>query len=257
MFSTMLIPRFSGRICPNMIRSSPRSGTMRNSSTSETVLGHEKAKEAARKLQKEELLRDLERLQKKELDPTIGKRSWSDAFNDTLKVARPQLINVGATFMMFVMSMQVVASRREMRSAQEDLKNVEDELNGLKLLIGKLRDESFSEKLARIADDRNEMKQEEASSSWFSLRKSTVENERAPVQEVASELRKEIIALVGERKSEDGDSSNAGEVDQTKLLIEDIIASTKSDNEGKEADDLEEVVMVEQDKVVKRKKFIM
>ena len=231
-----------------------------NGSNSKLILGESQAKEAARRIKREELLMDLDRLQQKAQKGNTafqGDRSWSDAVRDTVKVAKPELINILATFMMVVMSMQVYASRQENKEVIAAKEVTQKELDDINVKVQKLRSPEFSERLGqRISNKLNDQRGTTQSSWFFSKTKNTDSiSTNLSSTEMASIIRNEIVNIIGET-SVDNDEK---QIDQTKMLIDELVASTKTSSSiGEDKTNIEEeVVSIEGDKVIKRKRFIL
>ena len=196
----------------------------------------------------------------------VMNRSWPQAVKDTIKVAKPQLINIMATFMMLVMSMQVMTSRRELRKVEQEKEEVEKGLSEVQKMLNQVRSLEFAEGLVHqmhVSMDGGGGGEEDGVSSWspWSIlsrrrrKQSSMLDRSENVDDTMAEcIQKEIFKIVGAPMLS-SDKNEVVEVDPTKLLIDELVKASAPSPESIQSED--EVIRVEDGKVLKRKKFIM
>ena len=226
-------------------------------------------------LQRDALLRDLDTLQRQQLTKhTVldSNRSWGQAMKDTLKVAKPQLINIMATFMMVVMSMQVYSTKKEQKVI---VQKKEEELKVLREKLEELQGLEFAKRLAHVIQEQSETNEaENGVETWslFSGRRLLKTSSSAKLSSKSKEEEEQLVHRlqleISARVMDEGSNTNPTsfiskneivrstetvsdeELDETKSLLREFQSNTLTESE-------DEIVRVEDNKIVKRKKFIL
>lgn len=270
----MMSTRHTTRVAyATLLRRKPlhRTFTSKPTESSQRLAAH-RAKEADRRAKKAELLLDLQALQDKSRQVINRERSWSEAIRATIKVAKPQLINMFATFACVVISAQMLVLRKDHQALQQKMEDVRSERDELKkqanIVCGDEFLKNISVKCCNVFSDAEEEKYED-NSGWFGFgggRRRQDDDESdgdsAIDDQIASVIRgelKHVFRLVQLSSGENTDNNDAimheleaAAAEDEAKMIQELIRSTSS-GEVEEG----EVVSVEEGKVVRRKKFVM
>mmetsp|Transcript_31557 Transcript_31557/g.45976 ORF Transcript_31557/g.45976 Transcript_31557/m.45976 type:complete len:269 (-) Transcript_31557:1853-2659(-) len=257
-----------------LLRYKPQCRTFSEKTQTESSqrLAAHRAKEADRQARKAELLRDLQTLQDKTRQVTNRERSWSEAIRATLKVAKPQLINIFATFACVVISAQMLVLKKEHQALLGEVDCLTSERDDLKRRVNTICSDGFVDGLSQKCGDAVNNNEEGTSSQrssggWFGFggqkrrqnNDSIDENDSISVEiEIASVIRREIkhvfrgVQLENVENNEASIQSMQEAEDEAKMIQELIQNST-----GDQGVEKGEVVSVEEGKVVRRKQFVM
>mmetsp|Transcript_12938 Transcript_12938/g.19710 ORF Transcript_12938/g.19710 Transcript_12938/m.19710 type:complete len:268 (-) Transcript_12938:225-1028(-) len=256
-----------------LLRYKPQCRTFSEKTQTESSqrLAAHRAKEADRQARKAELLRDLQALQDKTRQVTNRDRSWSEAIRATLKVAKPQLINIFATFACVVISAQMLALKKEHQALLAEVDSVTSERDDLKRRVNTICSDGFVDSLSQKCGDavhnEGENLSQSSSGGWFGFGGQRRLQENESIDEIGSISVENQIAFVIRREikhvfrgvqlenveNNEASIQSVQEAEDEAKMIQELIQNSTGD-QGVEKG---EVVSVEEGKVVRRKQFVM